>query len=137
MNEKGRADAAAAEDRHLLHESCSAKRSRLGKPAMPPYVSHDSAPQMFAVRRHVWGGAPFRHACRNPASKQSPAPVVSNAVTPVGAWKYSSPSLSSAAPFAPSFSATHGKPAAANRFNIRSGSVSPVIRAASVSLGKK
>src|SRR5450432_825515 len=69
-----------------------------GKPEIPPCFSVDSAPQILAVRRLSSGLLPFNQACRNPASKASPAPVVSSGVTACAASKRIRPSHNRAAP---------------------------------------
>ena len=115
---------------------CQAISSAVGNPATPPNDRMERAPQMFPSLRHRAGGSPRSQAWRKPALKQSPAPVVSTAVTAGGSAHNNRPSASIAAPRGPSFRTTVRAPARASERSIASGSRSPVRRSASTALGK-
>src|SRR5690242_21906238 len=94
---------------HVWHEcrsSSSARRFGEGKPVNPPYASHASAPQTLPVHSHVSGEWPLSHEYRKPATKQSPAPVVSIGSTNGAVANRISLSQSRAEPALPSLSAT-------------------------------
>src|SRR6185503_16321420 len=67
----------------------------------------DNAPQALPNRKHSGSGCFIRYAERNPASKESPAPVVSRALTLNPESLKSSLSRIAIAPLAPRLTTTH------------------------------
>src|SRR5262245_15956289 len=68
----------------------------------------DSAPQALPCRKHSVIGCFERYADKNPASKESPAPVVSRGLTLKPESLKSSLFLIAIAPFAPRLTTTQG-----------------------------
>src|SRR5260370_37701741 len=137
MHQQWSSQAAAPDHAYFTLHKIVSNSALEGKPAIPPSASVDISPQAVPVRRHCLGSIPCSQPYKNPASKQSPAPVVSTDSIALASWKTRSPSHNSAAPFLPSFIATRRKPAICIALSIRHGSFSPVIASPSRSLGKK
>src|SRR5690242_21013966 len=79
----------------------------VGCPAVPPTRMADRAPQAFPIRKHSASGAWYRYADTNPASNESPAPVVSTALTLKPVWATVAPSRVATAPRRPRLITAH------------------------------
>src|SRR6266508_1630827 len=72
--------------------------SRVGCPVVPPACCVDSAPHTHPMRSDFSSDHPFKYPHRNPASKLSPAPIVSITSTGMEATLTFSPFLTPRAP---------------------------------------
>src|SRR5580704_12010816 len=98
MDEQRSSHTAAADNAYLTAHSRASISATVGNPAIPPRRLVERAPQTVPAFRQFLGLAPRSHAYKNPASKQSPAPVVSTDGTVIGSQKVIVPSHSSAPP---------------------------------------
>src|SRR3954451_22322206 len=74
--------------------------------AQPPSFRVESPPQIEPHSRQLSRGDPLSQRWRNPALKESPAPVVSTTCTSIAEAVYSRPLTIAAAPLFPNFATT-------------------------------
>src|SRR4029077_6290956 len=137
VNKQWRSNPSTSDDANFAAHRCCSNSARVGNPAIPPKHLVDRAPQRTAVLRQLCGSFPPSQAYKNPASKQSPAPVVSNDATSTGSQNMIFSSYSNAAPEEPNLRATFRSPIFWKASRILRGSLSPVMSVASRLLGKK